>query len=484
MIFNSLAFVVFFLLVVPAYFLCPARFRWALLLAASCYFYMALVPQYILILAFIIFADFFLAQRIDAATGHARKTFFLVSLLINIGTLFFFKYFNFFNENIGSLAQFLHWNYSVTLLKIVLPIGLSFHTFQSLSYIIEVYRGKYKPERHLGIYALYVMFFPQLVAGPIERPAHFLPQLHRDHPFDRARFISGLQLMAWGFFKKIVIADRLAQSVDFVYGNLGTSYGPTIVVTLVFFAFQLYADFSGYSDIAVGAARLLGYDLTRNFELPYFATSVAEFWRRWHISLSNWLRDYVYYPLAFSAKKNSRPWLYTCTIITFLASGLWHGAGWTFVVMGALFGFYIITSMITKSWRVSFTKKIGLAKFPAAHRAIQIVITFVLVCFGWVFFRAPNIQAATQLFKNLFIGWSYVPLNSFATFGIRTTELALSGIVILFLIAAEWIHARRPWGLWIVRQPLIVRSAVYCGIILTILALGTFTNKQFIYFQF
>ena len=467
MVFNSLAFILFFMLVIPAYFVCPLRWRWLLLLIASCYFYMALVPQYILILGFIIVCDFFLARRIELAAGKTKRLYLFASLAINIGTLFFFKYFNFFNQNIAAVAQLLHWNYSVPLLNIILPLGLSFHTFQSLSYIIEVYRGKFKAERHFGIYALYVMFFPQLVAGPIERPQHLLPQLHKEHPFEAQRFQSGLQLMLWGFFKKIVIADRLAQSVDYVYGHLRQTPGLALWVVLLFFAFELYADFSGYCDIAIGCARLLGIDLTQNFNHPYFATSVADFWRRWHISLSNWLRDYLYFPLATAAKKTTRTWLYACLFITFIVCGLWHGANWTYVVMGAYFGGCIVLGMIFKP------------KLP-----FKTFTTFLLVCFGWVFFRAPNLSDAFYLFTHLFSDWGRGIGSSLATYGVSQIELALSAAGILTILAVETLQTKMALGVWLLKQPVFVRTFVYATVILLIITLGSYTNKQFIYFQF
>lgn len=426
---------VFFAAVLAVYFLLPARWGWLILLVASCIFYMSIVPWYILILGFIILVDFFVAHQIEKTSGRTKTYLLWVSIAVNIGTLFFFKYFNFFNANISGLAQMIGWNYPIHYLKIILPIGLSFHTFQSLSYMIEVYRGKYPAERHLGKYALYVMFFPQLVAGPIERPQNLLPQFHQPHRFDYDRFISGLALMSWGYIKKIVIADRLASSVDYVYGHLGASSGGVLVVTVIFFAFQLYADFSGYTDIAIGAARILGFKLSPNFNFPYIATSVADFWRRWHISLSNWIRDYVYYPLAFSVKKNSRGWLYLTVLITFLASGLWHGAGWTFVIMGALFGSFIVFSIVTKKYRLKIIQLVGLEKFPALLRASQILITFCLVSVSWIFFRAPNLTDAFYIVTHLF-------LHTRGSLGISQSEIIMSVGGILFLLGAEGIYRR------------------------------------------
>lgn len=487
MVFNSLAFIIFFLLVVPAYFICPARYRTWLLLIASCYFYMTLVPQYILVLAALVLVNFLVAKKLELTTEKKRRWYFLIGLSSNLAILFFFKYFNFFNQNIALLAQFLHWHYSLKILRVILPLGLSFHTFQCLSYLIEVYRGKFAAEKKFSVFTLYVMFFPQLVAGPIERPEHLLPQLHQEHNFDRSRFISGLQLMAWGFFKKIVVADRLALIVDFIYSQLTNSPGPAVALAIIFFTFQLYADFSGYCDIAVGAARLFGYDLVKNFNLPFTAVSIADFWRRWHISLSSWLHDYVFLPLAFSVKKNSRTWLYACALITFLASGLWHGAGWTFVVMGAWFGLLIVAELVTKNWRAKFSQAIDSAHWPRLQNLWHMIFTFSLVGVGWVFFRAPNMITAILLLKRLFLNWrpaTFWSFSSFELFGVNRSSLILGVGSIIFMLGIEWWNNKYAFNAWLNKRPPIVRSVIYCGLVLTILSLGTFTNKQFIYFQF
>ncbi len=492
MVFNSLAFLVFFILIVGAYFICPLRFRWAVLLVGSCYFYMALVPYYILILFFIILVDFFMAKLIEKSQGRTKRIYLVISIIANLGTLFFFKYFNFFNQNVAEIAHLLDWNYPMVFLRILLPLGLSFHTFQSLSYIIEVYRGKYKAENHLGIYALYVMFFPQLVAGPIERPAHLLPQLHSPGPFRWDNITSGLQLMAWGFFKKIVIADRLAVAVNYIYASLHQQPGPSLAIAVVFFAFQLYADFSGYSDIAKGSARVLGFDLTLNFNHPYFSKSVADFWRRWHISLSSWLRDYVYFPLVYSAKRVTRFWLYICLFITFLISGIWHGAGWNFVAMGALFGAYLVLGLVTRPTREWIVDRTGLKKHPALHLFLQRIFTFVLVCLAWIFFRVQSVRDCLYVITHLFFGWNlglqqlyqnyfYMP---FTTLGITRTELLYSIFFILLLLGLEWIDEKAPIGPWVRRRPLFFRVLIYSGLVLSILVFGNFNTKDFIYFQF
>jgi len=294
MLFNSLTFAIFFPIVTGLYFLLPYRWRTWMLLLASCAFYMAFIPIYILILFVTILIDYAAGIYIEQSQGRKRKLWLIASIASTCLVLFVFKYFDFASQNLSALARFLDWNYPVKVLNIILPIGLSFHTFQSLSYVIEVYRGHQKAERRFGIYALYVMFYPQLVAGPIERPQNLLHQFDEDHHFDYDRTASGLRLMAWGLFKKIVIADRLAIYVNAVYATPREFSALQLLAATFFFAYQIYCDFSGYSDIAIGSARIMGFKLMTNFDRPYSAKSIGEFWRRWHISLSTWFKDYVY----------------------------------------------------------------------------------------------------------------------------------------------------------------------------------------------
>lgn len=491
MTFTSLIFPLFFLLVTAVYYICPPRLRWAPLLLASCYFYMAFVPKYILILFALILIDFVFAQQIEKTADRRRKKkFFIGSIIASAGMLFVFKYFNFFNENIALLAHVLHWNYSIGSLKLILPLGLSFHIFQSLSYVIEVYRGKQTAERHLGRYALYVLFFPQLIAGPIERPQQLLPQLRKTVSFDLTNIFYGLRLMAWGFFKKLVIADRLAVSVDYVYGNISGVPSLSILLVMIFFAFQLYADFSGYTDIARGSARVLGIDLMRNFDRPYFSGSIAEFWRRWHISLSSWFRDYFFFPLAKVG--GSRLWLYGCVLFTFLVTGLWHGAGWTFVIMGAIHGSAIVIGMASKAWRGVIVKHIGLVRIPRLHRTLQIIFTFALVSFSWIFFRSPNLEVAFAFIGRLFSGWDMSTSaliegyyrDPYLTLGLSQSELVLSFGGILFLLGIEYLEGKIRLIALLDRQPLFVRSFLYSGMLMAIFVFGIFVSKQFIYFQF
>lgn len=493
MLFNSLHFLIFFPIVTALYFLLPHRFRWAWLLAASCYFYMVFKPLYILILAFTIGIDYCAGILIAGAEGKRRKAYLVASIVANVGVLAFFKYYNFFNQSWVDLLQITGTSLPTPpMLNILLPIGLSFHTFQSLSYTIEVYRKKYPAERHLGIFALYVMFYPQLVAGPIERPQNVLWQFKEKHYFEYNRVVSGLQLMLWGLFKKIVIADRLSPFVNEVYNQPHSYEGISLIVATVFFAFQIYCDFSGYSDIALGSAQVMGYKLMLNFDRPYFSKSISEFWKRWHISLSTWFRDYLY--ISLGGSRVSAPRWYFNLFFTFLISGLWHGANWTYIVWGAINGFYLIAEI---QWQPFINNKI----LPSLHgkfglwafRTLQVLITFSMVCLAWIFFRANSISDAFYVLMHLSDGLNNLPQNLRSLPFIKQNILlgrdkfdfiiAIAAIVVL-LITHFW--QRKESGRAILeRQNIWIRWGFYYALILAILFFGAFNeSQQFIYFQF
>jgi alginate O-acetyltransferase complex protein AlgI len=487
MVFNSLHFLAFFPLVTLGYFLLAHRFRWMWLLAASCYFYMAFIPAYVLILLFTIAVDFWVALRLQRMQGRARKWMLVLSLAANVGVLAIFKYFYFIDQNLEAAARFLGWNYSLTALSIVLPIGLSFHTFQSMSYIIEVYRGHQAPSRHIGRYALYVMYYPQLVAGPIERPQNLLHQLDAEHHFEYGRVRDGFQQMLWGLFKKVVIADQLAVTVDLVYGNPGGYSSAALVAATLLFAIQIYCDFSGYSDIAIGASKVMGIDLMQNFRQPYFASSIAEFWRRWHISLSTWFRDYVYVSLGGNRVGRGRQAMNL--MVVFLISGLWHGANWTFVVWGALHGAYLMFGMATADARDRWSKLIGLARLPWVRRAFGMAVTFLLVCFAWIFFRAATLGDAwyiashlgTTLPQDLQRLASPAAMESFLN-SLQISKYSLLAIAALLL--ADALLQRKPLHVWLNGSPSALRwSLYYLAAVCVVLRFNT-DAKQFIYFQF
>jgi alginate O-acetyltransferase complex protein AlgI len=486
MLFNSIQFLIFFPIVTALYFILPHRFRWFLLLVASCIFYMSFVPLYILFLFFLIVVDYFAGISIEASQGTRRKLFLTLSIVTNLSFLGFFKYFNFANSNLALVASYFHWHYPIPNLNILLPIGLSFHTFQSMSYTVEVYRGNQKAERNLGILAVYVLFYPQLVAGPIERPQNLIHQFYEKHAFSLSRFGSGLQLMLIGFFKKVVIADRLGLFVDSVY-NAPTSYsGIPLLLATYFFAFQIYCDFSGYSDIARGAARTMGFELMINFNRPYFSKSIAEFWKRWHISLSSWFRDYLYIPLG--GNRCSKVCWYTNILIVFVLSGLWHGANWTFIIWGLLNGFYLLFSILTHEARSNIVKKLGLEHCPTVLKILRVLIVFHLVCFAWIFFRARNVTEARYIIRHCFDG---VYLLEPSTFWHQIIDLHFVSTGILFGVVSILILGciqlgQRNHGIkrFFDSQPRPLRWMVYLISILFILLFGVFTEKKFIYFQF
>lgn len=486
MLFNSFSFLIFLPIVFVSYYALPYKYRNALLFVASSIFYMYFVPKYILILFFIICADYLLAFQIAKRTGRQRAFFLTLSILINLGTLFFFKYFNFFNENIASLAQALHFNYPHTLLTFALPLGLSFHVFQSLSYVIEVYKGKYAPERNLLNYGVYVLFFPQLVAGPIERPAHLLPQLESRHDFDPLLARRGLERMLWGFFKKLVIADQISRIIEVIYPTLPHE-SLSIFFFAALFAYQLYCDFSGYSDIAIGTAMLFGITLTENFDRPFAAKSITELWRRWHMSLSSWLRDYLYYPLIFWLGPISKFKIYVSTLITFTLIGLWHGASWTFVVFGLLQGIYLVAEGLTDPLR----KKVSAMWGKAWHFAwsfFQILLTFFLFAASLVFFRSETVGRGWELFKALFtIPEPSVLIDQFLhNEGYIGMEVMLvpTIVAIIVLEVVQYVQAKKKTFHVLDAYPRALRYGTYYACVLTILFFGYLGGQSFIYFQF
>lgn len=475
MLFNSFNFLLFFTIVTTLYFLLPDKHRWKLLLLASCYFYMFFVPVYLFILGFTIVIDYFAGILLEKKTGRKKKLMLTVSLVANIGVLAIFKYYNFIVTNLSYLLNQLGFSNHIPYLGILLPIGLSFHTFQAMSYTIEVYRGHQKAERNFGIYALYVMFYPQLVAGPIERPQNVLPQFHQKHSFNYYNLVTGLRQMLWGYFKKVVIADRLAIYVNTVYNHHpGKHSGITLITATVFFSFQIYCDFSGYSDIALGIAKVMGYKLMINFRRPYFAASIKEFWSRWHISLSTWFRDYLYIPLGGNRGTTAR-WYFNIMLV-FMISGLWHGASWVFVIWGALHGLYQILGILLNKMFKNSSLSI---KNSAAGVFFRTIFTFMLVSFGWIFFRANSINDAFIISRNI-LTWKSGELyiGSIADFFYSIIALSL-----LFITEFAQEFYSESFSLMNNRYKL-VRNLSYAAFILLILLMGVLNQSQFIYFQF
>jgi D-alanyl-lipoteichoic acid acyltransferase DltB (MBOAT superfamily) len=451
---------------------------------------MAFIPIYILILFVTIIVDYNAGIWIEKLTGGPRKWCLILSIVSNIGFLAFFKYYNFLNANLTHLAQWLHWNYPISALEIILPIGLSFHTFQAMSYTIEVYRGNQKAEKHFGIFALYVMFYPQLVAGPIERPQNLLHQFREEHDFNYKRVTRGLKFMIWGLFKKVVIADRLAVVVNHVYAQPAESTGIALILATIFFAFQIYCDFSGYSAIAIGSAEVMGFKLMTNFNWTYASKSISEFWKRWHISLSTWFRDYLYIPMGGSRTTQFR-W-YWNIFFTFLISGLWHGANWTYMIWGGLNGFYLFFAIWTKNIRKKVTDLSGLSSIPALHNALKTVVTFFLICFAWIFFRAGTVQYAFYIISKLFSDFTKIADISYLKHEVLIfSQIGLTPVRLIFCIASiivlEMVQKIIGKGNVLSRldgKPIYVRWAAYYGLILGIVLFGVFKNDRFIYFQF
>lgn len=481
MLFNSIQYLCFFPLVAVLYFALHPKHRWGLLLAASYYFYMCWKMEYIFLILFTTLIDYAVALRMAGTESLARKRLFLcISLVTNLGLLFAFKYFNFFSE--ATRAVFAHANimYAIPQFKVLLPVGLSFYTFQSLSYTIDVYRGKQAPERHVGLFALYVAYFPQLVAGPISRAQELIPQFYKRADFDYERVTSGLKLIAWGMFKKVVIADRVAKLVDTVYSAPMDYPGYPLILATVFFAVQIYCDFSGYCDIAIGSAEILGFHLPQNFKRPYFATSMTDFWKRWHMSLCSWFRDYLYIALGGNRAGVVRG--YVNVFVTFLLSGLWHGANWTFLAWGALHGAAVITEKFLAKVTAGkpFERLFSMGVYPGV-RIVRILLTFALVNVGWVLFRAKSFADASYVLTHAFDA-SQAACYSL---GLKKFDFNIALVAIMVLFVVEMIQARVvTMRGFVAKAPVIVRWPIYVGIVFITLVLAVADKREFIYFQF
>jgi len=482
MLFNSLQFALFFVVVTVLYYALEWRWRWKMLLAASCVFYMAFIPAYIFILLITILIDYFMAMMIAQSTGRKRLICLQISIVSTCLVLFIFKYCAFFGMTVRELQCLFGEAQTFPVTHIILPIGLSFHTFQSLSYVIEVYRGKQEPERNFGIYALYVMFYPQLVAGPIERPQNLLHQFYENHRFELANLSQGLYLIAWGLFQKMVIADRSAVYVNTVYNNWEHQSGLSLLVATLLFAIQIYADFAGYSSIAIGCARVMGIQLMTNFNHPYFSKSFSEFWRRWHISLSTWFRDYVYIPLGGNRVSRSRHYLNL--LLTFAISGLWHGANWTFVIWGTLCGVFLVVE--------SYFTSLGW-HYPAnqAGNILRRVVVLMCVCAGWVFFRAQSLHAALAIFVQIATHTSFTVQsigNAFSPFAADVPSVAIGAttfLAIAVMLAVEFGQEYIfPKARAAFHDSLKYQFATTVALFDAIMLFGALRSSAFVYFQF
>jgi len=470
MLFNSFQFLIFFPLVAVIYFVIPYRFRVLFLLLSSYYFYMNWQPVYAVLIFFsstITWLCGLVIQK-EKLKGK-RKAYLVISLIINFGILFFFKYFNFVNDTIFNLLESANLRWQVPNFDVLLPVGISFYTFQAVGYTIDVYRGDLKAEQNFFVYALFVSFFPQLVAGPIERAKNLLPQLHQRKYFSIENFKHGLSLIIWGLFMKVVVSDRIGLYVDATYNNVGDHNGVSLALATVLFSFQIYCDFAGYSSIAIGTARIIGFELMTNFKRPYFSKSIAEFWHRWHISLSTWFRDYLYIPLG--GNRVSKPRTYLNLFVTFVVSGIWHGANWTFVIWGALHGLF---NTIQKYTRFGNRRK----QLHVISMLAMISVNYVLVTFAWIFFRANSLRDAELIIGKIFSFEGSLYLGDIST-------ILYGGLGLMLLVLKETREEYFPQRLkFMSSQNAWSYSFSHALIILIILSIGVFNGGQFIYFQF
>lgn len=476
MLFNSFSFLIFLPIVFVLYwFVFHKKFQYQniLLLFASFYFYACWDWRFMFLLLFSILLDYVSGIKIQNSSGkHEAKIWLTLSIVINLGFLGFFKYYNFFIESFAELLNGFGLNVNVWLLNIVLPVGISFYTFHGLSYVIDVYKKRISSEKNFVDYAVFVSYFPLLVAGPIERATHLLPQIQRKRTFNYEQAVDGLRQILWGFFKKMVIADNCAPLVNEIFNNYHSESSLTLVLGVILFAFQIYGDFSGYSDIALGVSRLFGIELLKNFAFPYFSRDIAEFWRRWHISLSSWFRDYLYIPLGGS--KGGLWMKVRNTFAIFLVSGFWHGANWTFIIWGGLNAIYFLPLLLANTNRQNLEVVAKGRLLPNLKEFFQVIITFAITCFAWIFFRADSVSDALMYIKNMCTG-KLLLSNPFPT-----KVFALIGIMLLI----EWINRSQFHGLEIKRFNPWLRRALYVSFIYLIIRYANFGNNEFIYFQF
>lgn len=468
MLFNSVEYFLFFLIVFISYYVLPFRFRWILLLITSYVFYLAWNTNLIVLILISTITDYVAGIKIEK--GKNKKVFLYLSVLVNLGILWIFKYLDF---SILNLNYFLCplISYQIPFVELILPMGISFYTFQTLAYTIDVYNGKIKAEKHLGYFALYVTFFPQLVAGPIERAGHLLHQLKQRVKFNPTNLKVGSTIILWGLFKKVVIADRLALFVDPVFNNPSEQNSLVLIIATVFFAFQIYCDFSAYSDIAIGSAKILGINLMKNFNSPYFSLSITEFWKRWHISLSTWFRDYVYIPLG--GNRGLKWKTYYNLLLTFLISGFWHGANWTFIIWGAIHGVVVVIEKELSNY-VSI-------KIPVI---LKWSFTMTLVLIAWVFFRSNSVNDSLIIFSRISNLDFTNNFDSIRQVGMNKFDFILSPIVILLLLLIEFVSCNK-------NEEYVFQSLSYCKKVFVmtvigfcILIFGIENSNQFIYFQF
>ncbi len=494
MAFNSLHFLIFFPIVILVYYVMPKKLRTFWLLAASYYFYMAWNPKYIVLILISTLATYLSGLVLEKSESEkAKKGIVAGCFVINLSLLFFFKYFDFLLSNINFLLEKMHISVVANPFDVLLPVGISFYTFQALSYTVDVYRKEIKAEKNFLRYALFVSFFPQLVAGPIERSKNLLSQIENlddKKLFDYDKVVSGFSMMVYGMFLKVVLADHISIFVDNVWENTHAIGSTVAILASIAFSLQIYCDFGAYSIIAIGAARMLGIGLMENFNTPYFATSISDFWRRWHVSLSTWFRDYLYIPLGGS--RCSKVKKYRNIMITFLVSGLWHGANWTYVIWGAIHGMYQVVGDLLKPLKEKLCKITNVNKEVGSFRLLKIICTFALTTFAWIFFRADSFKAAFVFIKNMITRpdpWVLFT-KDYLNFGVDASDfnLIIIGIVVLVIVDLIRYKKNLDIGAFLLKQNLWFRWAMLIVLIVSTLVYGaygtSFDSSQFIYFQF
>ncbi|MFH1155314.1 MAG: MBOAT family O-acyltransferase [Pseudomonadota bacterium] len=485
MLFNSIPFAVFFLITLGLYYAIPQRFRWWMLLAASYFFYAFWKLDFIFLLLGSTLVNYLLGRRMAMfAEKQDRKIHLWLGVSFNIGILFLFKYVNFFSQSLTSLFHALGLSCDMPLFHLLLPVGISFYCFQSLGYIVDVYHGRIQAERHLGIFALFVSFWPQLLAGPINRASLLMPQFRQTHTFDYQRVTDGLRLMLWGLVKKVALADQLAIYVNRVFNHVGDHQGIALILAIVFYTIQIYCDFSGYTDMARGGARVLGYEFMENFRHPYFSRSLREFWQRWHISLSTWFRDYLYIPLGGN---RAAPWRWHFNLfITFVLSGLWHGANWTFVIWGTIHGGVLVLENATRHFQERVADRIFPGKASRWNHALQTGITMVIVSFAWLFFRADSVGDAFNIIGRMGdLGGFWAKGLGTGVVGPCRFLLLVAGIAVLFWVEYKEQKAGTRIHEQVGKLCPIVRWTLYTLSFWAVFLLTVFGIKQeFIYFQF
>ena len=491
MLFNSVDFILFFPVVTILFFLLPKRVRNLFLLAASLYFYMCWKAKYILLIGFSILVTYLGGLLMDAfekrGKSRLRGLVLAGAILSNLAVLFLFKYYNFFVENLAALSQN---RLLLPLLNYALPVGISFYTFQALGYAIDVYRKDIPAEKNLITYALFISFYPQLVAGPIERSTNLMPQIKQGTRFDFEKMRRGLLLMGWGMFQKLVIADRLALFVDAVYQDYAQADGAYLILATMLFALQIYCDFGSYSNIARGAAEVMGYRLMMNFNAPYFAKSFAEYWSRWHISLSTWFQDYIFEPVVWRMK-NKKVAAYIAVLLVFFVSGFWHGASWTYVIWGLLHAFFRVTEMALRHPKKKLYKKLGVNTKSGWFGALQTVWVFLCVSFTFVFFRADSVGQAFGILRQIGTSTHFGSLfsASFFTYGLDEKDFVVALIALAVLAAADWLaYKKKDVYHWVFTRPLAARWVLYWLLIFSSVIFGvygpSYDAAPFIYFQF